>query len=85
MAGGQDAIYRMREAIRSGFKFAEGGAVGGPVAPVRYAPASQQRAAQAPPSVHATFHNYNTDAVRATREQVAQFVQRVDSMAVPLP
>lgn len=26
-AGGQDAIYRMREAIRSGFKFAEGGAV----------------------------------------------------------
>ena len=27
MAGGQDAIYRMREAIRSGFKFANGGAV----------------------------------------------------------
>src|SRR5699024_10143459 len=26
-AGGQDAIYRMREAIRSGFKFANGGAV----------------------------------------------------------
>lgn len=27
MAGGQDAVYRMREAIRSGFKFANGGAV----------------------------------------------------------
>lgn len=27
MAGGQDAIYRMREAIRSGFRFADGGAV----------------------------------------------------------
>ena len=27
MAGGQDAIYRMREAIRSGFRFANGGAV----------------------------------------------------------
>src|SRR5699024_3515538 len=27
LAGGQDAIYRMREAIRSGFKFANGGAV----------------------------------------------------------
>lgn len=27
MAGGQDAIYRMREAIRSGAKFANGGAV----------------------------------------------------------
>lgn len=42
LAGGQDAIYRMREAIRSGFKFANGGAVErgshGPVmsmAPVR--------------------------------------------------
>src|SRR5690606_34485702 len=33
----------------------------------------------------ATFHNYNTDAVRATREQVAQFGQKVDSMAVALP
>lgn len=31
-----------------------------------------------------TFHNYNTDAVRATREQVSQFGQKVDSMAVPL-
>ena len=27
LAGGQDAIYRMREAIRSGFRFANGGAV----------------------------------------------------------
>ncbi|MGP5375288.1 phage tail tape measure protein [Brachybacterium alimentarium] len=31
------------------------------------------------------FHNYNTDAVRATREQVAQFGQVIDSMAVTLP
>ena len=42
MAGGQDAIYRMREAIRSGFKFANGGAVeNGAVAPVRYSPVAQ--------------------------------------------
>ena len=41
-AGGQDAIYRMREAIRSGFKFANGGAVeNGAVAPVRYSPVAQ--------------------------------------------
>ena len=43
MAGGQDAIYRMREAIRSGFKFANGGPVekrGYAPAPV-LAPASQ--------------------------------------------
>ena len=41
MAGGQDAIYRMREAIRSGFKFANGGAVdrNGSASPIQYAPA----------------------------------------------
>lgn len=31
-----------------------------------------------------TFHNYNTDAVRATREQVAQFGQAIDAMPVQL-
>ena len=42
LAGGQDAIYRMREAIRSGFKFANGGAVErGAHAPVAFAPQSR--------------------------------------------
>ena len=31
-----------------------------------------------------TFHNYNTDAVRATREQVAQFGQAINNMPVQL-
>lgn len=43
MAGGQDAVYRMREAIRSGFKFANGGAVGGPVGAVQAMPYMQAR------------------------------------------
>lgn len=46
MAGGQDAIYRMREAIRSGFKFANGGAVDRSVGAVQYAPANRQSGPQ---------------------------------------
>ena len=80
----------MREAIRSGFKFADGGAVErGPLVPQHSLPVYRQ---SAPPqnsggggvSFSPTFHNYNTDAVRSTREQVSQFSQKIDSMAVPL-
>ena len=50
MAGGQDAIYRMREAIRSGLKFANGGAVerGGRAPITHMAPVQRPSPASAP-------------------------------------
>ena len=53
LAGGQDAIYRMREAIRSGFKFANGGAVGGPVGAAQSMPYMQVRPQNVSASVDA--------------------------------
>ena len=53
MAGGQDAIYRMREAIRSGFRFADGGAVerGNQAAVSSMAPVHRSAPQPAPASV----------------------------------
>lgn len=59
-------------------KFDQGGMV------LPYEPRRAQATAGGGVSFAPTFHNYNTDAVRSTREQVSQFGQKVDSMAVPL-
>lgn len=65
--------------------YANGGPVGGGMV-LPYEPRRQQvTAAASGVTMNNQFHNYNTDAVRSTREQVAQFGQKVDSMAVPLP
>lgn len=95
LAGGHDAIYQMRSAIRTGaLRFADGGGVeGGRVVPAasldRGVSASSLAAAfrdagRGSTTFAPTFHNYNSDAVRTTREQVAQFGQKVDAMAISL-
>lgn len=80
LAGGQDAIYRMREAIRSGFKFANGGAVdrNGPVAPVQYAPVMQRQAAQAGPVMASVDQAALAAAVRSGMES-AQVIAQVSN------
>ncbi|MGY5764990.1 phage tail tape measure protein [Brachybacterium sp. DNPG3] len=88
-AGGHGAIYRLRASIRAGdLRLADGGGVERgrvvpaptPVPMVIAGAGPDAAGAGAGPSL--TFHNWNSDAVRSTREQVAQFGQAIDSMAV---
>lgn len=52
MAGGQDEVYRLRQMIRSGYKFANGGAVEqGSQAPVSFAPQPRMQVMSGGPGV----------------------------------
>ena len=82
-AGGQDAIYRMREAIRSGFKFAEGGAVerGGYAVSRSMAPAPRAQAQSVSASVDSSVI---ASAVRAGFESATVIAQVSDRVAANL-
>ena len=82
-AGGQDAIYRMREAIRSGFKFAEGGAVerGGYAVSRSMAPVPRTQAQSVSASVDS---GVIASAVRAGFESATVIAQVSDRVAANL-
>ena len=82
-AGGQDAIYRMREAIRSGFKFANGGAVerGTHAAAQSMAPVPRMQSQSVSASVDS---GVIASAVRAGMEDATVIAQVTDRVKASL-